>query len=200
MKKILLLVVLTSIAYTSFAQKEKEDERKGKFRRDNIFLGGGVGLGIGGWNGGFTIGATPQIGYTITNWMDAGISLNVNYYSFRAEVNAGIRQRSFNFGVGPFVRFYPINSIFVQFQPEYNWITHNLFQPSSGFKDKIKVDAPSFLAGIGYARRIVGSVNFYTLLAMDLSSDINSPYRDSYNAAIPILRTGINVYLKPKKK
>ncbi len=95
MKQAILALALWALSTTTFAQKENEDdELKGKFRRDNIFLGGSLGLAIGGWNGGFNIGANPEVGYSLTNWLDAGVVGNFNYFSYRAEFNNGFRQRS----------------------------------------------------------------------------------------------------------
>ena len=101
MKKLLISFGLTAITFSSFAQEES-DEEKGKFKKENIFIGGGIGLGLGGWSSGFNVGANPEFGYSVAPWLDAGISTNVNYFSFRAEVNNGIRQRSLNLGIGAF--------------------------------------------------------------------------------------------------
>ena len=199
MKKIFIYSLLFVTAIPSFAQ-QKEEDQKGKFRRDNIFIGGGIGLGIGGWSGGFNIGANPEIGYSVANWLDAGISTNINYYSFRAEVNNGVRQRSINYGGGVFLRAYPIESFFIQVLPEYNWIHTSLFNTYNNQTTTINQNAASLLAGVGYGRRIVGQTNFYTVLMIDLGTELNSPYRDSYGAAIPVIRTGFNFYLRPKKQ
>ena len=49
MKKLLISFGLTAITFSSFAQEES-DEEKGKFKKENIFIGGGIGLGLGGWS------------------------------------------------------------------------------------------------------------------------------------------------------
>ncbi len=197
MKKIIASLLLLSFTITSFSQSENE-EKNHKFRKDNIFIGGAVGLGLGG--GGFSVGANPEIGYSVAQWLDAGISTNINYYSFRAESNNGTRQRSLNYGGGVFVRVFPIKNFFIQLIPEYNIINTNLKYIPTGEELKITQNAPSFLAGIGYGSRIIGSGSFFTVLMMDLGNNTNSPYIDTYGAKLPILRTGFNFYLHSKRK
>src|SRR4051812_46249727 len=97
MKHVFVVLTLLCLVAKGFAQSEPE-EKTHKFRRDNIFIGGAIGLGLS--SGGFSAGANPEIGYSITNWLDAGISTNFNYYSYSAEYNNGYSQHSFNYGAG----------------------------------------------------------------------------------------------------
>ena len=200
MKKIAASLIVLLFALPSFSQEEKEDKSH-KFRTDHLFIGGSIGLGLGG--GGFSVGANPEIGYSITEWLDAGISTNFNYFSFRAESNDGFRQRSINYGGGIFVRLFPIKNFFIQLLPEYNVINTSLtnFNPgANGAEYKINQQAPSFLAGVGYGSRIIGGGSFFTVLMMDLGNNTNSPYIDTYGAKLPILRTGFNFYLGSKRR
>ena len=197
MKNMAASLFFLLVTLSSFSQSEG-GEKNHKFRQDNIFIGGSIGLGLSG--GGFSVGANPEIGYTVADWLDAGISTNINYFSFRAESNGGIRQRSLNYGGGVFVRVFPIKNFFIQLLPEYNVVNTNLKDIFSGQEQKISQNAPSFLAGIGYGSRIIGSGSFFTVLMMDLGNNTNSPYIDFYGSKLPILRTGFNFYLKPKRK
>ena len=197
MKKNLFIVVVLSFAISSFAQKEDE-ERTHKFRRDNIFIGGAIGLGAS--SGGFSAGANPEVGYSIAQWLDAGISTNINYNTFSAEYNGGVRQRSFNYGGGAFVRLYPIRNIFVQVLPEYNWINTNLRSAYTGEQQKLKQEAPSLLLGIGYTSREIGRSSFYTAIMFDAGNNTNSPYIGYLGSKLPILRTGFNFYLRQKRR
>jgi len=190
---------MVTISVSSFAQNEEESSSK--FRRDNIFLGGSIGLGLG--NGGFSAGANPEIGYSFTKWLDAGISTNLNYFAYRAEYNSGIRQRSFNYGGGIFARFYLFGGFFLQVLPEFNRINTNfkdLRAGSIGSEYRSKREAPSLLLGVGYGRRMIGNTNFFTVLMIDAGTNTNSPYIDTYGAKLPILRTGFNFYLRPKRQ
>ncbi len=200
MTKVLLIILgLVAISFTSYAQDDEKSSHK--FRRDNIFLGGSIGLGLG--NGGFSTGANPEIGYSFSKWLDAGISTNFNYFAYRAEYNRGIRQRSFNYGGGVFARFYPFRGFFLQVLPEFNRINTNfkdLRAGNIGSEYQMRREDPSLLLGVGYGSRMIGKTNFFTVLMIDAGTNTNSPYIDTYGAKLPILRTGFNFYLRPKRR
>lgn len=199
MKVFVMIVSMVALSVSLFAQNEEETSHK--FRRDNIFLGGSIGLGLG--NGGFSAGANPEVGYSIARWLDAGVSTNFNYYSYRAEYNNGFRQRSFNYGAGVFARFYVVSGFFLQVLPEYNWTKTNLKDLNAGSignEYHERREAPSLLLGVGYGSRMIGNTNFFTVLMIDAGTNTSSPYIDTYGAKLPILRTGFNFYLKPKRK
>ena len=60
--------------------------------------------------------------------------------------------------------------------------------------------AESLLVGVGYGSREIGRRLSYITVMIDLAENINSPYRDGYNRAQPIIRTGFGFYLKPSRK
>ena len=189
-----------------FAQKNPapatytSDEGEKGFKKENIFIGGGLSLGFA--SNTFAIGASPELGYSITRWLDAGIGFNVNYASQRADFyyNGNVRQRNFSYGGGPFIRLYPVNFIFLQGQLESNWSNINLKDYNTQLEGKYHYKSTSLIAGIGYTQRIVGQSSFYTLIGLDLMNDINSPYRDYNGAAIPIIKAGFDFYLHPSHK
>lgn len=194
------MLTLISLTVSSFAQEE-EEEKSHKFRRDNIFIGGAVGLGLS--NGGFSAGVNPEIGYSIASWLDAGISTNFNYNTFSAEFNNGYRQRSFNYGVGMFARVFPVRTVFLQILPEYNRINTTVKDMRASYPgDEViyKQEAPSLLLGIGYATREVGRSSFYTVIMFDAGNNENSPYIGSLGTKQPILRTGFTFYLRQRKR
>ena len=152
MKKIFLcLLILISVKVLN-AQDNYDDNNnvqdKG-FKKENVFLGGSISLGFG--SGSFGVGANPEIGYSFSQWLDGGVIFNVNYNSQKLYVaNASGYQyagkaSSFNYGGGVFLRAYPINFLFVQLQPEQNWITYNQ-KDNYGNKIKQTVNATSLLA------------------------------------------------------
>ena len=77
-----------------------------------------------------------------------------------------------------------------------------------GPEEKYREEAPSFLAGIGYGGRVIGQSGFFTVLMFDLGNNTSSPYINSgidnygniQRSRLPILRTGFNVYLGPKRR
>lgn len=196
MKSIFFVLGMLSLTASLFGQED--DERTHKFRRDNIFMGGAIGLGFS--SGGFSVGGNPEVGYTITNWFDAGVSANLNYYSYSAEYNNGYSQRSFNYGAGVFVRAFPIRNVFLQVLPEYNRINTRLKDVYSGSQRTYKQEAPSLLLGIGYASRDVGRGSVYTVLMFDAGDNANSPYIGYLGTKQPILRAGFNFYLRPRRR
>lgn len=196
-----LLFITTTYAQDNTSTDANTDPLKGKFRKDNIFFGGSLAAGFS--SGSFSVGANPEIGYTLAQWLDAGLVFNINYNSIKAEYNYGIRQRAINYGGGPFVRLYPLNFLFVQGQLEENWIHYNLKDMNTGTTGSITTKATSFLAGVGYTQRMVGASSYYIVLMADFMRDQYSPYLDnSYGQKRmrPILRVGYNFYLKPSRR
>lgn len=205
MKKYMLILALTVICSPTFAQKQ-EDEPSG-FRKDHVFLGGSLALGYGSATGAyggssFVIGANPEIGYTLADWIDAGLAFNSIFNSIKYfDGLYNIKQTSFNYGAGVFTRIHPFNGFFIQVQPEYNWIEYKQKNINTGATyPKQTVNAASFLVGAGYGQRVIGQTNFFTVLMFDLGTEKYSPYRDGYGNAVPIIRGGVNFYLKAKKK
>lgn len=209
MKKIVLLLTITSFCSSLFAQRERdEDERGLGFRKENIFIGGSLNIGFGsvamdeGGGSNLVLGLNPEIGYSFAQWLDAGIVINSIFNSTRfSQFGVPYRQTAFNYGAGLFARIHPFNSFFIQAQPEHNWIDYkikNINQPSIVIREKVQ--ASSFLVGVGYGQRIVGQTTFFTVLLFDVNTEINSPYRDAYGRALPIIRGGFNWYLSGSKK
>ncbi|HMP92765.1 MAG TPA: hypothetical protein PKD90_07835, partial [Phnomibacter sp.] len=185
LKPFLLSMLLLS-ATLGFSQQD-EGEPKG-FNPNRVFVGGSVGLGFGGGVGSsFALGLFPQVGYSITPWFDAGLAINLNYTTLKYnDPGFGrVTQNSLNYGGGMFVRAFPIRNVFLQVQPEYNWISYTLKSPSINNPIKQTVSAPSVLLGGGYGGRVVGQTGFFTMITFDGLKNINSPYRNNYNEAIP---------------
>src|ERR1700749_3110994 len=128
MKKFFLGLLLLTAMQALHAQDDYDNnygENKG-FKKDHVFLGGAISLGFG--SGSFAVGANPEIGYSVAKWLDAGLIFNINYYSQTLYDYAGpgqdLKTSSFNYGGGAFLRAYPVPFIFLQLQPEYNWISY----------------------------------------------------------------------------
>ncbi len=192
--KILFFLSVSFFIKNTYAQFEE----KGKFKKENIFIGGSLNVGLS--TGVFQIGANPEIGYSITNFLDAGIVTNLIYGSINADYNEGVKQSSFNYGAGLFTRIYPLDFLFVQAQAEHNWISYRLKDELNNATFKNTLQSNSILAGIGYGRRNIGQGGSYIVLLFDLSKNLNSPYIDVYGNSVPILRGGFTTYLKTKKE
>ncbi len=190
-------VCLLLCALSSFAQNEG-DEQRGKFKKENIFLGTSLNLGLA--NRSFNIGLNPEIGYSITRWLDGGMSMNINYFSQNASEYSSIRFRNFNFGGGPFLRIWPLNFLHFQIQPEYNWVNSSQKNVLTGQTGSYNYSAGSLLVGVGYGTHVVGSHYSYVTLMLDVLQNINSPYRDQYNDPLPVFRAGFGIYLKSNRR
>ena len=139
-----------------------EDNGGTGFKKQNLFIGGSLNLGYSGYD--FNVGGAPEIGYSLNKWLDAGVLVNLNYTSERADpsgyYNPDVRQRNFTYGAGAFARVYPIRFLFFQVEPEYNFTNFSYKYFPSGPEGSEQVNAPSLLLGIGYGQRIVGRSNF----------------------------------------
>jgi hypothetical protein len=201
MSKKIFLSLITIVAFTKlFAQDSPTtptDEGSKGFKKQNIFIGGALNLGFA--SNTFQIGAVPEIGYSIAQWLDAGLGLNINYYAEKADpyYNGNVQYHNLNYGGGPFIRLYPLRFIFLQAQFEANWIKVNQKDMNTNYSYENTFNSTSLIGGIGYVQRVVGQGSFYTMIGMDLLNNPNSPYRNSYGGAIPIIRAGFNFYLKP---
>jgi hypothetical protein len=196
MRFFLLLVMTFLMSFCSLAQfRDGAGDEKRPFQ-ENLFTGGSVSFSFFGNT--FLVGGSPVLGYSLTNWLDAGVVVNATYASYRdynGVLNDKLRQTLF--GGGGFARLYPVRFLFVQGQIERNSIQQT-FIPVAGVREKISVGASSTLIGGGYTsgRQGRGGRPFYYLAVMfDIGGDINSPYTDAYGRTIPIVRGGLQIPL-----
>ncbi len=185
----------------TYSDEGRNDGMETGFKKENLFVGGGLSLGFGSYN--FNIGATPEIGYSLNKWLDAGLALNINYNSIRADPNLyyndNTRYRSFNYGAGIFARAWPVNFIFLQVQPEFNFIDYNEKYIPTGQTYTAHTNAGSLLAGLGYGQRIIGESSFFVSVSIDLLNSSYSPYRDQNGVMLPVIRGGFDIYLHKRK-
>ena len=196
MKKAILMLLLP-ICFHASAQTndEKNDVKKG-FDKEKLFTGGSANLGFSNYY--TSLGVAPQIGYSLTNWADAGITLDINYTSQRDVEFYGDKLRQTVYGPGAFVRLFPVKFLFASAQYEFNLINQNYIPPSGGGSSvKSNFNANSLILGAGYAGgRERGSNTYYYLsIGWDVLGDPNSPYIDGLGRSIPVIRAGYNIGL-----
>ena len=169
-----------------------------------IFVGGN--LVIGGGSGSFQLGINPEVYKRVNDYVDMGAATNLFFHSYNPTLSNGLvgtSSRSFQFGVGAFTRIWPIDKFFIQIQPEYNY-TWSRFKDRStagvnaGASRSIRFGAESLLAGIGYGTRTENGMTYFSLM-IDLLKNPNSPYRDGYNRAEPIIRAGVAFPIRSKR-
>jgi hypothetical protein len=129
------------------------------------------------------------------------VAVNLNYYSQSASDFDPFKYKNFNYGGGAFLRVWPINFLHLQIQPEYNWISSSQTDAFTGQSYRLKFQAPSLLAGIGYGSREIGGRLSHFTIMIDLNQAVNSPYRNGIAGdPQPIFRGGFGFYLNPKKR
>lgn len=192
-KKTILILSILAVNFSVTAQRGNDDEEnKSFFKKENLFTGGSVSANFG--QGTFAFGLGPYFGYSINKYVDVAASFNYNYVSQRDPYST-LKYRQSILGPGAFVRLFPINSLFLQGQFEYNFIQQKAIYGVAGYPDVvIKYKAKSTLIGGGYCsgRQGVGSGYYYFSLLVDVSKDLNSPYRDNYGRKNLIIRAGLN--------
>lgn len=165
-----------------------------------IFFGGG--LVLGGGTGSFQIGLNPELVKSYNEYIDLGAAVNLYYASFRSTNmdNSTLSYKSNNtqFGLGGFVRAWPIKQFFIQVQPEYNWTFSNAKNISQGTSGSSSVSAPSFLAGLGYGNRSENGFSYFSIM-FDLINSQQSPYRMGQLTAQPIFRAGFGFPIRLSK-
>ena len=191
----------TDVNYTGSKPSDNDDKKEG-FHKENFFTGGSVIISLSSY--GTVLGADPVFGYSITDWLDAGVSLNFTYNSQRTyDFNGDVieKDRQTILGPGVFVKVYPTDFLFVQAQYEDNFIADKQILVTSGFAGTFKTSASSFLTGIGYCggREGTGSVFYYIAILADLGGNYYSPYlyhfSDGSTTIAPIFRAGLQIPL-----
>jgi hypothetical protein len=215
MKYTLAFLFCVTISITGFAQDSTRtdvnyteskhpdnDDKKGGFHKENLFTGGSVIISLSSY--GTVLGANPVFGYSITDWLDAGVSLNFTFNSQRTYDYAGDvveKDRQLILGPGVFVKVYPTDYLFIQAQYEDNFISDKQILVTSGYSGTFKTSAASYLTGIGYCggREGKGSLYYYIAVLVDLGNNYYSPYlyhfSDGSTSIAPIFRAGLQIPL-----
>lgn len=200
----ILLIAAAGFSQDRYPRQERNPQRANTysdegtgtgFRKENLFLGGSLALGFGSYQ--FNVGASPEIGYSLNEWLDAGVVVNFNYNSIKADpyYDNNVRYRTFNYGAGVFGRAYVLPFLFLTAQPEYNWIKQNAKDMTYGETANFNTSAGSLLLGAGYGQRVIGQANFYIALMFDVAGSKNSPYNNFNGSPLPVIRGGFNIYL-----
>lgn len=199
MKKGIWIFIWIFFGITNLSAQMEAPEKPIAFDQSRVFIGTSLNLGLS--NRFFNLGLNPQIGYSLNNWIDVGVAVNLNYYSQSASDFDPFKYKNFNYGGGAFLRVWPINFLHLQIQPEYNWISSSQTDAFTGQSYRLKFQAPSLLAGIGYGSREIGSRLSHFTIMIDLNQAVNSPYRNGIAGdPQPIFRGGFGFYLNPKKR
>ena len=204
MKKKFLYLILFALSNSFILKAQEVVKTMPSMNVNPIFVGGN--LVIGGGAGSFQLGLNPEIYKRVNDYVDIGAATNLFFQSFNPTISnglPGISSRSFQLGAGAFTRIWPLEKFFIQVQPEYNY-TWSRFKDrgtegvNAGASRSIRFGAESLLAGIGYGSRSENGMTYFSVM-IDLLKNLNSPYRDSYNRADPIIRAGFAFPIRSKR-
>lgn len=158
MKKILIIILVTICTSAAFSQSKyenrrapaRETETTNGFKKENLFLGGNFGLGIGSYT---NINISPQMGYHLTPMFDVGAGINFQYISQKTNDNFGNDYAKISqliTGLNVFGRFFPFRQGFIQAQPEFNYVSiKETYYNSGSPANKYSINVPSVLIGAG---------------------------------------------------
>ena len=204
MKKKLIYLILFALSNSLNLNAQEVIKTMPAINNNPFFIGGN--LVIGGGAGSFQIGLNPEIYKRVNDYVDMGAATNLFFQSFNPTISnglAGISSRSFQLGAGAFTRIWPLEKFFIQVQPEYNY-TWSRFKDrgtegvNAGASRSISFGAESLLAGIGYGTRSENGMTYFSVM-IDLLKNPNSPYRDAFNRADPIIRAGFAFPIRSKR-
>lgn len=205
MKKKFIYLILIALSNSIMANAQDVVKTMPSMNVNPIFIGGN--LVIGGGAGSFQLGLNPEMYKRVNDYVDIGAATNLFFQSFNPTISnglPGVSSRSFQLGAGAFTRIWPLEKFFIQIQPEYNY-TWSRFKDrgtegiNAGASRSIRFGAESLLAGIGYGTRSENGMTYFSVM-IDLLKNPNSPYRDGYNRADPIIRAGFAFPILSAKK
>lgn len=215
MKKIIFILVLGLCAHTGFAQdvynssgrpidSDRSSDRgrngdDGGFNTSKIIVGGWGVFGIG--SGVTNIGATPIVGYRITDDFAAGIGFGYqylrikDYFQVYDPATYAIEYRTFNahfYSPSVWARYLIWNNIFAHVEYEHNFTSYKEYYndptqvPSVVVNKNTSYSSPSLLLGGGFRQPVSDRASFVIMGLYDVLQDKLSPYQGL------VLRIGIN--------
>ena len=189
----------TLILFSFAAQGQTTITTNKTLDKKPVFVGGGLVLGGGAHS--FQLGLNPEIIKSFTPYLDGGLAMNIYYELYNPSEFSDIRSRNFRLGIGAFTRIWPIESFFIQVQPEYNYAWIKQKDTKSGQAGSTNFGAESILAGVGYGKRSEFGISYFSVM-IDLLNNPQSQYNSGYNRKEPVFRAGIGFPLRfgPKKK
>jgi hypothetical protein len=187
-------IILSTFILFSFASQAQTTITTNKILdKKPVFVGGGLVLGGGAHS--FQMGLNPEIIKSFTPYLDGGLAMNIYYELYNPSEFSDIRSRNFRLGIGAFTRIWPIESFFIQVQPEdtYAWIKQKNI--STGQAGATNFGAESILAGVGYGKRSEFGISYFSIM-IDLLNNPQSQYNSGYNRKEPVFRAGIGFPLR----
>ena len=153
------------------------DERGGDIK-DRLWYGADVVLGFGSFNGQstFTIGASPMVGYNITDGFSVGPKISLLYTTQKVAISANtdVTFNAFDVGGGIFARHKFLQNYFVH--AEYEIISQTIPLGIDGTTNKVISNREAidhYYLGLGYGGN-AGGFGFTTYALWDFSQEFTS--------------------------
>jgi hypothetical protein len=186
-KRIGLGFFLLLLTLHLWAQDEGKDTPKKGFQKENMFVGGYLGLAFGSYT---FINISPNVGYHFNKFFAAGLGINGQYVGYKDwDYNGNqYKEKQTILGLNIFGRAYPIRNVMLQVQPELNYRFGKIIYegPPKQEYNSDAVIAPSLLMGGGLVFPAGRGETLITLL-YDVLQNVNSPYGNR-----PIVSIGYN--------
>jgi hypothetical protein len=173
MKRGVLILILFSFGLATMAQDE---ENKSGFQKEKLFVGGSFGV-VFGTN--TLVNISPQVGYRFSKFFAAGMGINTQYASYQEPDlygNPYLKTSEGILGLNIFGRFYPVDFLMLQVQPEGNYRFGKIkfYNPDQTTKLDAEI-IPSILAGGGVVLP-AGKGSFTISVMYDILQSKNSLY------------------------
>jgi hypothetical protein len=169
MKKILFLLIIgMGFMQLSIAQ---DSDTKG-FDKSKLFVGGNLGLAFGTYT---IVNVSPLVGYRFSPLFAAGAGINYSYYGYD---DGYYTSKQTYAGMSLFGRVYPIQQLFIQVQPELNYMWASQIPDGGQELPVLKINqfVPSLLLGVGAAIPTGGNGAITISVMYDVLQNIWSPY------------------------
>lgn len=176
----LLLNLFAGATFGQMSRPDTTDEEQRGFKRENLVLGGNLGLTFGDFT---FVNLSPQVGYRFSDLLTAGAGINYVHTSVRTRAlgsgNELFRENFSYAGANLFARLFPTDFLFLSLQPEANYSWGKIKYPDD--RASISISGkwiPSLLVGGGLVIGGNGPRGRGTLISLqyDLAQDPRSPY------------------------
>lgn len=199
MKKYIAIILMMLISVGVFAQEQynssgkkgnasyKPNQKQKGFNKDRLIFGGGLAGGMG--NNNIALMVSPMIGYRITDYFSAGISLGYMYghqkdyfgvYNTNTSSYDLYNRNAHTFAPGVWTRFVPFDFMFVHVEYEHNIMTFKNYEMGTNnatlsYRDWQNV--PCLLIGGGYRQPITDRASLVIYGLYDVLQNIPSNMR-----------------------
>ncbi len=177
MKRICLFAIFLLSLQTAFAQTPYRVDTARGFDPSKLMIGGTFGFAFGNYS---LVNVSPLIGYRFSPKFAGGVAINAQFTWEKYRSNGfEYKDNSTILGGGVWGRYYPLEFLFLQAQPEFNSISlKTQIYDTPRRTEKFKNTAPSLLLGGGYVQPIGANSAFVIMLLYDVLQDDYSPYRN----------------------